>query len=190
LIINSATNRTGWRLSRKRMSKIVVINLQRFFVLVFIQVFLLKNISLYNLSTPYLYILFLLLLPFDTPNWLLFPIAFVTGLTIDAFYDTPGLNAAASVVLVLVRILFISVTVQKDKFDNEPEPTLSMMGLRWFFTYTLTLTLVHHFFLFIIESFNLSGFGYTIGRFIFSSIFTIILILISSLIFFRRKERK
>ena len=37
-------------------------------VLVFIQVFLLKNITLYNLSAPYLYILFILLLPFETPN--------------------------------------------------------------------------------------------------------------------------
>ncbi len=172
------------------MSKSILINLLRFVVLVFIQVFLLKNVSLYNLSTPYLYILFILLLPFDIPNWLLFPIAFITGLTIDAFYDTPGLHAAASVVLAFVRILFIGITVQKDGFDNEPEPTLSNMGLRWFFTYILTLTLVHHFFVFSMESFNLAGIQYTIGRFLLSSAFTIILILISGLIFFRRKERK
>jgi hypothetical protein len=172
------------------MSRNILINILRFVVLVFIQVFLLKNIALYNLSTPYLYILFIMLLPFDTPNWLLFPIAFITGLTIDAFYDTPGLNAAASVVLAFVRIMFISITVQKEGFDNEPEPTLSVMGPRWFFTYTLVLTLVHHFFLFCVESFSLSGIQYALGRFLLSSLFTIILILISGLIFFRRKERK
>jgi rod shape-determining protein MreD len=172
------------------MSKNVFINLVRFILLVFIQVFLLKNISLYNISAPYLYILFILLLPFETPNLLLFVLAFIMGLTIDAFYDTPGLNAAACVLLAFVRIIFISLTVQKDGFDNEPEPTLSIMGFRWFFTYALVLTLFHHFFLFYIESFNFSGLQYVLGRVVFSSLFTVFLMLISGLLFFRRKERK
>ena len=172
------------------MSRTIFINLFRFIVLVFIQVFLLKNITSYNLSTPYLYILFLLLLPFETPNVLLFALAFITGITVDAFYDTPGLHAAACAVLALVRILFISITVQKDGFDNEPEPTLSIMGFRWFFTYTVVLTLFHHFFLFVIADFNFSEVPYTVGRVILSSVFTVFLILISGFLFFQRKERK
>jgi rod shape-determining protein MreD len=172
------------------MIKAVFVNLVRFVVLVFLQVFLLKNITLYNLSTPYLYILFILLLPFETPNVLLFILAFILGITIDAFYDTPGLHAAACVLLAFVRILFISITVQKDGFDNEPEPTLSIMGLRWFFTYALVLTLFHHFFLFNLEAFNISELQYMIGRVIMSALFTVFLMLMSGLLFFRRKERK
>lgn len=172
------------------MSRILIVNLIRFVVLVLLQVFLLKNVSLYNLSTPYLYILFILLLPFETPNVLLFVLAFILGLTIDAFYDTPGLHAAACTLLALVRVLFISITVQKDGFDNEPEPTLSIMGFRWFFTYALVLTLFHHFFLFNLEVFRLEEIGYTLTRFLFSSIFTVFLMLVSGLLFFRKKERK
>jgi rod shape-determining protein MreD len=172
------------------MSKSIFANLVRFIVLVFIQVFLLKNISLYGLATPYIYILFILLLPFQTPNILLFTLALIMGLTIDAFYDTPGLHAAACVILAFVRILFISITVQKEGFDNEPDPTLGTMGFRWFFTYTLILTLVHHFFLFNLAAFNFSEFRYTLSRFLSSSIFTVFLILISGLLFFKRKERK
>ncbi|MDB5122875.1 MAG: rod shape-determining protein MreD [Mucilaginibacter sp.] len=172
------------------MIKAVFVNLVRFVVLVFLQVFLLKNITLYNLSTPYLYILFILLLPFETPNVLLFILAFILGITIDAFYDTPGLHAAACVLVAFVRILFISITVQKDGFDNEPEPTLSIMGLRWFFTYALVLTLFHHFFLFNLEAFNISELQYMIGRVIMSALFTVFLMLMSGLLFFRRKERK
>ena len=154
------------------------------------QVFLLKNITLYNLSTPYLYIMFILLLPFEVPNLLLFALAFILGLTIDAFYDTPGLHAASCVMLAFVRILFISITVQKDGFDNEPEPTLSVMGLRWFFTYALILTLAHHFFLFNLEVFRLSEVPYTLSRFVLSSIFTVFLMLLSGFLSYRRKERK
>jgi rod shape-determining protein MreD len=172
------------------MIRTIIINILRFIVLVFIQVFLLKNITLYNLSTPYLYIMFILLLPFETPNLLLFVLAFALGLTIDAFYDTPGLHAAACVVLALVRVLFISITVQKEGFDNEPEPTLSIMGFRWFFTYIVVLTLFHHFFLFNLEVFSFSGMQYTLMRVILSSVFTILLILVSGLLFYRKKERK
>ena len=171
------------------MSRIIIINIIRFLLLVFLQVFLLKNITLYNLSTPYLYILFILLLPFETPNIILFALAFLLGLSIDAFYDTPGLHAASCVLLALVRVLFISITVQKDGFDNEPEPTLSIMGFRWFFTYALILTLFHHFFLFNLEVFRISEIEYTLSRFLFSSIFTVFLILISGLLFFKKRER-
>jgi len=171
------------------MSRTIVINLIRFFVLVFLQVFLLKNITLYNLSTPYLYILFILLLPFETPNIILFALAFVLGLTIDAFYDTPGLHAASCVILAFVRVLFISITVQKEGFDNEPEPTMSNMGFRWFFTYALILTLFHHFFLFNLEVFRFSEIPYTLSRFVLSSIFTVFLMLLVGFLFYRRKER-
>jgi rod shape-determining protein MreD len=172
------------------MSRVLIINLLRFVLLIFLQVFLLKNITLYNLSTPYLYILFILLLPFETPNLLLFALAFVLGITVDAFYNTPGLHAATCVLLAFVRVLFISITVQKDGFDNEPEPTLSLMGFRWFFTYALVLTVFHHFFLFNLEVFRLSEIQYTLSRVVFSSIFTVFLMLMSELLFYRSKERK
>lgn len=171
------------------MIRSVLLNLLRFVVLVFIQVFLLKNITLYDLATPYLYILFILLLPFETPNVLLYVLSFAMGIVIDAFYDTPGLHAAACVLLVFVRILFISITVQKEGFDNEPEPTLGIMGFRWFFMYALILTSIHHFFLLNLEVFRLSEIQYTFGRFVLSSVFTVFLMLISGLLFFRRKER-
>ncbi|CAN5481277.1 rod shape-determining protein MreD [soil metagenome] len=172
------------------MSRIIIINLVRFIVLVFMQVFLFKNIAIYNLSTPYLYILFILLLPFETPNILLFALAFILGITVDAFYDTPGLHAASCVLLAFVRIVFINITVQKEGFDNEPEPTLSIMGFRWFFFYALILTLIHHFFLFNLEVFRLADLEYTLQRFVFSSLFTVFLMLLTGLLFFRRKERK
>jgi rod shape-determining protein MreD len=161
------------------MSRTLLINFIRFVVLVFFQVFLLKNVTLYNLSTPYPYILFILLLPFETPNIVLFPLAFIMGITIDAFYDTPGLHAAACTLLAFVRVSFINITVQKDGFDNEPEPTLSI----------LILTLIHHFFLFNLEVFRISELQYTFVRFLLSSVFTVFLMLVSGLLFYRKKER-
>jgi rod shape-determining protein MreD len=172
------------------MIRVLLINALRFVVLVFLQVFLLKNVTLYNLTTPYLYVLFILLLPFETPNLLLFLLSFVMGLTIDMFYNTPGLHAAACTLLAFVRVIFIGVTVQKEGFDNEPDPTLSNMGFRWFFTYSSVLVLFHHFALFNLEVFRFSEIQYTLIRFLLSSVFTLFLVLITSFLFYRRKERK
>jgi rod shape-determining protein MreD len=145
---------------------------------------------IYNLNVPYLYVLFILLLPFETPNWLLFFLAFLIGITIDVFNDTLGLHATACSILALVRILFISITVQKDNYDSDPEPSLSIMGFRWFFFYALILTLIHHFFLLNFEVFKFSEIPSTLSRVLLSSIFTVILIFVSELLFYRKKQRK
>jgi len=171
------------------MSKLIS-NSLRFILLVFIQVFLLKNVVFYDLNVPYLYVLFILLLPFETPNWVLFFFSFLIGITVDLFNDTLGLHAAASTILALVRILFISVTVQKDNYDSDPEPSLSIMGFRWFFFYALILTFIHHFFLLNFEVFKFSEIPSTLSRVILSSLITLTLIFISELLFFRKKQRK
>ena len=171
------------------MGRVLFFNFIRFVVLIAVQVFLLKNFGYYNLASPFLYILFILLLPFGIPNILLFPLAFLTGLTVDIFYDTLGLNAAACTVLAFVRIIFISVTVQKDGFDNEPDPSLGIMGFRWFIFYATILTFIHHLVLFTFETFRFTDYGYTMVRVMLSSLSTILLMLISEFLFFRRKVR-
>ena len=171
------------------MSKLIS-NSLRFILLLFIQVFLLKNIVFYDLNVPHLYVLFILLLPFETPNWVLFFFSFLIGITVDLFNDTLGLHAAASTILALVRVLFIAVTVQKDNYDSDPEPSLSIMGFRWFFFYALILTFIHHFFLLNFEVFKFSEIPSTLSRVILSSLITLTLIFISELLFFRKKQRK
>lgn len=171
------------------MGQAIIINFIRFCLLIATQVFLLKNIGFYNLSIPYLYILFILLLPFGIPNWLLYFLAFSTGITIDLFYDTLGLNATACTFMAFIRILYISVTVQQDGFDNEPEPSLGIMGFRWFALYSIILTFSHHLILFTLENFSFSDFGYTLLRVFLSSLFTVVLILLSEFAFIRKKAR-
>lgn len=171
------------------MGRVILNNIFRFILLVCIQVFLLKYIGFYNLATPFLYILFILLLPFKIPNGLLFLLAFLTGLTVDVFYDTLGLNAAACTVLAFVRVIFISVTVQREGFDNEPDPSLGIMGFRWFIFYAIILTLFHHLVLFSFETFRFSEFGYILIRTFLSSVFTVFLMILAEFIFFRKKVR-
>lgn len=168
-------------------SKTILLNLFRWIVLLFVQIFLLRNLSYYNLSTPFIYVLFLLVLPFKLPNLLLFIIAFFTGLTIDAFYDTLGVHTSACVALAFVRILFISVSVNRDASD-EPEPSLGNMGFRWFSVYAILCIFVHHIVVFFLEAFKLSEFGYTLGRTLLSLTLTLFVVLLTEFIFHNKKS--
>jgi rod shape-determining protein MreD len=169
-------------------SKLILANIVRWVILLLVQILLLRNLSLYNMATPFLYILFLLLLPFGIPNILLYIIAFATGLTLDAFYDTLGVHAAACVMLVFVRILFISVTVSRDGFD-EPEPTLGNMGFKWFILYALLCIFSHHIVLFLLETFRFTELSYTLLRCLLSGLFTLFTVVLVEFIFYNRKMR-
>jgi len=169
-------------------SKLILINILRWFLLLFIQIILLRNLSFYNLATPFVYVLFLLLLPFGMPNILLYLIAFGTGLSMDAFYDTLGVHAAACVTLVFVRIQFISISVNRDGFD-EPEPTLGNMGFKWFSLYSLLCIFSHHLVLFLLEAFKISELSYTLMRCLTSGIFTWFIIILIEFLFYNRRLR-
>lgn len=165
------------------------INILRFLILVVFQVFLFKNIGYYNLAAPFPYILILLLLPFGISNYILYIIGFVTGLTIDAFYDTLGVHAAASVMLIFTRILFFRITIDMESHERYATPIIGEFSLRWFITYAGVGTIAHHFVLFLLEAFSFQYFGYTLISMLLSSIFTLSLIMLYGLLFYQKKRR-
>lgn len=162
-------------------------NIIRWVLLMFLQVFLLRNISFYNLSTPFIYILFILLLPFSLPNFFLFLLAFLTGLTLDAFYDTLGVHATACVSLAFVRVSFINLSLNRESLD-ELEPSLGNMGFKWFAIYALLCVLAHHMVVFFLEAFKFTDFGYTLGRSLISVLLSMFTILLASFIFHHKKS--
>jgi hypothetical protein len=171
------------------MIKVLVNNALRFLVLVVMQVFLFKNMGYYNLINPYPYVLFLLLLPFGIPNALLFAIAFFTGLTVDMFYDTLGVNAAASVTLALARISFLNITLEAENHDKMGTPLLGEVAFKWFLPYVVISTFTHHLVLYLLATFTFRQFHLTLFSTILSCIFTVLIILIFSLLFYKKKKR-
>ncbi|WP_118196766.1 rod shape-determining protein MreD [Albibacterium indicum] len=171
------------------MAKLLIENIIRFLVLILAQVFLFKNIGYYNLASPFPYIMALMLLPARIPKFFLFTIAFLTGITVDAFYDTLGVHAAACVTLAWARIVFINLTLQDDDYETSSTPGISQISFRWFFIYAFVLSFFHHFTLYLLEVFSLNNFLYTLTSILFSCIFTTVLIVLFELILYRRKKR-
>jgi len=163
-------------------------NVIRFFVLVTIQVLILNHINFNTYINPYLYILFILLLPFETKPWLLLVSSFLLGITIDIFSGTGGIHAAASVLTAYLRPFIIRVVASKREYEPGIQPGVKDLGFNWFFLYALILTLIHHTVLFTIEVFRLDELWSIVSRVFFSTIFTMLLIIISQYLFYRPRR--
>lgn len=171
------------------MARVIVFNIIRFLVLILLQVAVFKNIGYYNIAALFPYILIILLLPTGISNFVLFLLAFLTGITVDAFYDSIGVHAAACVALAWFRIFFHKITLEMDEQASFQTPSWGNMGFKWFSTYLFLGTFIHHFVLFLTEVFSFQNILYTLASILFSSLFTVVVILIISLITYNRKSR-
>lgn len=168
------------------MARIFLINTLRFVILILLQVFLLKNISYYNMVSPFPYILFILLLPVRISNLLLFLLCGLCGLTVDAFYNTLGLHTAACVALAWARITFMNITLQYEDYEAMSTPRIGTMSTQWFLIYVFVLTFIHHIVLFSLEIFSLSNFLITLSSTFFSCIFTVSIILLFEFVLYKK----
>ena len=156
-----------------------------FIILVLLQVLILNNIQFSGLINPYIYILFILLLPFTIPGYLLLGLSFLLGITIDIFNNSPGMHAGATVLLGFMRPGIARLISSREIIEKGNMPNMAQLGYASFIKYTVFAVLVHHFFLFYAEAFSFGGFFETFLRFILSSIFSIIIILASQFIIFK-----
>jgi hypothetical protein len=171
------------------MSIIYLKNIGRFVFLVLFQVLILNNIQFSGYINPYFYIYFILLLPFETPGWLLLLSAFLLGTSLDAFAHTFGLNAAACVLMAFARPFVINTISTGTEFMVGHSPSLRNQGMKWFAYYSVILVLVHHLALFYLEIFRLTEFFQTLLRVILSSFFTLLLVFIAEYLSFPREKQ-
>jgi len=131
----------------------LVKNIFRLAIFILVQVYVLHKIpSLHRFIIPYLYFLFILWLPFSITRIGLLLIAFVTGLTLDYFTTTPGLHAAACVLIAYARPFIINLLIPKDTGEfNYREPSPRAMGWAPYSVYVFVLTLMHHTYLTFLE---------------------------------------
>ena len=100
----------------------------------------------------FLYIYIILKFESETPRNALMLWAFFLGLTVDIFSDTPGMNAAAAVVLAFSRPTFLRLFVPRDTFEDIV-PSVKTMGFASFLKYLVVSVFVHHAVLLTIEFF-------------------------------------
>ena len=169
------------------MNNIVVKNIVRFLLLVLLQVFVFNKMNLFGYLNPFVYVLFIILLPFQTNKLLLLLLAFGTGLTIDIFGDTPGLHTSATVFMAFLRPSLIRGFFGRIEFTQNEEPSIKKLGFGGFSRYMIVLVVAHHFVLFFMETLSFSRFFDILKTTLLSSLLSVILIYIYIFLFPIRK---
>ena len=171
------------------MNSLVFKYIIRFVVLVLVQVFVLNKIQFSGYINPYLYVLFILSVPFTTPKGLLHVLAFLMGLSIDFFSGMLGIHAAATVFMAYLRPGIIKLLGVKDDVSPELEPGVAKFDFLWYLTYSVILVFLHHLLLFYLEIFRFSEFFSTMGRVVISTVFTVTIIILVQYLFYRKQAK-
>ena len=106
------------------MINLVIRNILRMLVLILFQVLVLNNIQVSGYINPYMYVLFILLLPFETPRWLLLISGFAIGISIDLFANTLGMHTSATVFMAFLRPYILKLLMPHDEYEQSTYPRL------------------------------------------------------------------
>ncbi len=169
------------------MNNVILINIRRFVVLLLVQVLFLKqfipDLGNFQYMEIILYPLFLMLLPIRTPHSILVGLGFILGLSVDIFYDSPGVHAAASVLTGFVRPLVIRLTQSRDSYNLNQSPTMQNFGRNNFLIYAAVMLIIHLFTYFSVEAFTFVYIKQILLRTISSFVFSLILLMMYMLVF-------
>lgn len=167
-------------------------NSVRFILWLLIQIIILNEIPpLHQFITPYLYFIFILWLPFGTNRLTTTLLGFAIGYSLDMFTNTPGLHAAAATLIGYLRPTILNILLAQEATEElTKEPSIGSMGWGPFAFYIFILTFIHHFYLVLLEWLQFGNFSYFIGKVFFTSLMSVLLILLVELLLNRRKLKR
>lgn len=125
-----------------------------FIAMVLVQVLICNHIALFNVAVPIVFIYFIIRLPIDLGRGTLFTLAFLTGLCIDIFADTAGVNALACTLLAALKRPVYYAYVPRDDKTRSLIPSAASLGIATYSKFLVTMTGIYCLLAFTIEYFN------------------------------------
>jgi rod shape-determining protein MreD len=174
-------------------------NILRFIIIALLQTLILNKITLrwwsepvgFPIFIPFLYPVFILLLPFETPVWALLISGFVMGATVDTFMNTAGMHAAATILVAYLRTNVLSALQPRHLSEYAgTHPSIRTMGWMPFLVYSSFLIVIHHLVFFSIELWNFSNVGFLLLKVAASSITSMLFIIVYLLLFTRQSTSR
>lgn len=142
-----------------------------FLLLLVLQEFVFDNINLGGLVNPYIYIMFIILLPLDIRGWILLLLGAVAGGAADFMSGMAGLHMITATWLAFVRPTVVALMLGKELVYDGGVPTAGRVGTARFLRYVTIMVLLFNIPFFILE--DLSGEVWIVGlRILLSSLFS------------------
>lgn len=171
------------------MTKTVIQFIVLFLVLVVVQL-VCNKIVLFNVAMPVVFIYLILRLPVNLHGGWVLTVAFFSGLIIDIFNNSPGMNALACTIMAAVRRPVFNIFVSRENDMNIPIPSVDSMGVSDYFRYMATLVTIYCTLIFSIQAFTLHNALLTLARIVASSVLSVVIIFgLDTLVSTRREKR-
>ena len=162
----------------------------RLIAIIFLQTILINTSVLESVYFfPYIYFVFILWLPLSTDLYFTTIIAFALGLFRDCVLGIFGVHALACVVVNLIRIQFIALTFKDKRELNLREPSFSSFNANTYSIYIIFSCCVHSLTIFLIQSIRNNLNFQLFLNFIFTSIFSILVIFLLDFVFRRHTSK-
>lgn len=144
-------------------------------VLVLVQALVLNRVHILGYATPLPYIYLVLKFHAGSSRDANLIWAFILGLLVDIFSNTPGLASASTVLLAMFQPFFLKLFSIKE--DNaETDPSAREMGNGAFIRYVVTCVLFHHIAFYLLDSFSFFHWSDVLINIGGSAVFTSLLI--------------
>jgi len=163
-------------------------NLSRFIILILLQVFVFNYVQWFGFLNPFVYLLFLILLPAEIPKTFQYIIAFATGFIVDAFLRTYGIQSFACVLIIYLRPYIILVLNGLKPLDAGVRPLPGVKPFNWILVYTLLFVFVHQFSVTLLETFQWAQWWRILWTSIVNTLFTSFIILCLEYIFYSDRK--
>lgn len=145
-------------------------------LLLVLQFLLVNNLQLLGVCHPYIYVIWLLMLPITLPVPVDMLIGAAVGLTVDVFCNSIGVHMASCVFLMFLRQSMIrNVYTEYERLNNPI--SMAVIGPEAFIKYAVVLVLIHHSAVFMLSAWSFHAFWWTLLEIIVSSLVSILLVL-------------
>ncbi len=147
-----------------------------------IQLLLLKNVQVPIFDrfsvVILIYPIILLLLPLGFSRYLMLLLAFVIGLMVDMFYDSPGVHSAAFVFTAFARSYVLKIIEPRGGYRIGNTPSARNYTLSWSMGYLAIMLFMHLLIYFGLDAFSIIYLGKILVNSIISFVFSYVCILL------------
>lgn len=155
-------------------------------VVLFVQVFVLNNLSISPLVAPMVYIVLIVMMPIESSQWKMLGVGLLLGILMDITMGTVGLNTLVTMPIAFFRRpLLYALTGLSAMSKEEGIPSVKRLGMR-FHRYAIVVIILHSLLFYVVEWLSFANFGTLLLRILCSTLCSLVLDYIIIMLFMKR----
>ncbi len=159
-----------------------------FIAVVLSQVLLFNNLYIDNIVIINITALFIIILPFQIPSWIVLFLSALLGVVIDIFSGTPGINTIASVAVGFLRAEFIPLVLGRGEETLRGAISSGRLPLARYLIFIILLILIQNIIVFSLESLSFNNILQLVIRIVSSTFASVVFVYMLQFPLFK-KER-